>query len=61
MELWDLKKGAMVLLEESIVAEIVEPTQDGQWVKVRYLKVPANPDLEGSEDLSSAEELLGLA
>lgn len=46
MDLWDLKKGTKILLEEAAVAEIVEPTEDGQWVKVRYLKVPQRPALE---------------
>lgn len=61
MNLWDLKKGATVRLEEAAFAEIVEETEDGQWVKVRYLKVPENPDLEGTEDLCSSEEVLSLA
>lgn len=61
MDLWDLKKGTIINLENAAVAEIVEDTQDGQWIKVRYLKVPEHPELEGTEDLCSSEEVLNLA
>ena len=61
MDLWDLKKGVKVVLEEAVFAEIVEETEDGQWVKVRYLKVPENPELEGTEDLCSSDEILNVA
>jgi hypothetical protein len=61
MDIWNLRKGTKVLLDEGTVAEVVVPTEDGQWVKVRYLKVPGNPSIERTEDLCSSEEILQVA
>jgi hypothetical protein len=60
MDIWNLKQGAKVRLEGA-VAEVVAETEDGQWVKIRYLQVPSNPDIEGTDDLCSADEIVGNA
>ena len=58
MDLWKLNTGVEVQLAGHCLAEVVSPTQDGEWVKVRYLKVPNNPSLEGTEDICSEDEIL---
>ncbi len=61
IDLWDLKVGARLELESGAVAQVAAPTEDGEWIKVQYVKVPENPALEGTEDLCSVDEVAGLA
>lgn len=58
MELLSLKIGSKILLESGTVAVVVAETEDDQWIRVRYLTVPGNPELEGTEDLCMADEIL---
>ena len=58
MELLSLKIGSKILLESGTVAVVVAETEDHQWIRVRYLTVPGNPELEGTEDLCIADEIL---
>ena len=58
MELLSLKIGSKILLESGTVAVVVAETEDDQWIRVRYLTVPGNPELEGTEDLCIADEIL---
>ena len=60
IDLWSLKVGDRVRLESGIIAQVLTTTEDGQWIKVRYLRVPDSPQLEGTEDLSMVEEVIGL-
>lgn len=60
IDLWSLKVGARLLLESEVIAEIVNETLDGQWIKIRYIRVPDSPKLEGTEDLCSVEEVIGI-
>jgi hypothetical protein len=64
MNLWILKPGHKVGLRGGGNAEVLAETQDGERIMVRYLEVPDHPALEGSENLTSADEievLLGVA
>ncbi len=61
MNLWELKKGDKVKLQDGIVANVLARTQDGQWIRVRYVLAPENPELVGSEDLCSESEVLEIA
>ena len=58
MELLSLKIGSKILLESGTVAVVVAETEDDQWIRVRYLTAPGNPELEGTEDLCIADEIL---
>lgn len=57
VDLWTLTVGTQVELDEGTIAEIQAPTEDGLWVKVKYIKAPQNPKLVGAEDLCSANEI----
>ncbi len=64
MNLWLLKPQHKIRTSDGDEAEVLSETEDGQWIKVRYLTVRDNPSLVGTEDLMSADEveaLLGVA
>ena len=57
LSIWDLKVGERITLGSGAVAEVVAPTEDGEWVLVKYVVVPESPGLVGTEDLCSAHEI----
>ena len=64
MDLWLLKPGHKIRTHDGAEAEVLSETEDGAWIKVRYLSVPDDPSLTGTEDLVSegeVEALLGVA
>ena len=61
MDLRELAVGNRVRLERDVIAEIVSPTEDGAWIKVRYVEAPGTFGLVGVEDICGADEILGLA
>lgn len=56
-DLWDLKPGGRVETRDGALAEVLEETVDGEWIKVRYLDVKGDPRLEGTEDLCHEGEI----
>lgn len=60
VDLWSLTVGAKVRLEAGGAAVVVALTEDGEWIKVRYLAMPESPGLAGTEDLCSADEIAGV-
>ena len=61
MDLRQLAVGNRVRLERDVIAEIVSPTEDGAWIKVRYVEAPGTFGLVGVEDIRGADEILGPA
>ena len=64
MNLWLLKPGHKVRIAGGAEAEVLSETEDGAWVKVRYLRVEDGQSLVGTEDLVGeveVEALLGVA
>ena len=59
--IWDLKPGDRITLDEEVVAEVIAPTEDGEWIRVRYMDVPESPELVGTEDLCSTDEIVSHA
>jgi hypothetical protein len=57
MDLYELRPGDRVKTIEGSTAEILKETQDGRWILVRYTDSPSNPDLVGTEDLCSEDDL----
>lgn len=57
VDLWDLRVGSRLELDEDVVAEVTAPTRDGRWIKVRYVRVPSDPRFEGTDDLCSEDEI----
>ena len=56
--IWDLKMGDRISLDSGAVAEVIAPTEDGEWVLVKYVEALDSPELVGTEDLCSTGELL---
>ena len=56
-DLWTLMVGSQVELDEGVIAEVQAPTEDGQWVKVKYIQAPQDPEVVGADDLCSADEI----
>jgi multisubunit Na+/H+ antiporter MnhF subunit len=61
VSLYDLRIGDHVRLAAGLVAEILSPTEDGKWIRVRYVESAADPELVGTEDLCSEDEIEGRA
>ena len=61
VDVWELAVGARVSLEGGFTAEIVSPTEDGNWIKVRYVEAPESPELVETEKLCDADEILSPA
>ncbi len=63
MDLYDLEIGDRVRLSDGTIAEVISPTEDGRWIRVRHIESPNNPSRAGTEELCSEdeiEELVGL-
>ncbi len=60
LNLWKLQPGDQVRMADGIVAEVAANTEDGQWVKVRYIESPEDRSLAGTEDLCHEAELVEL-
>lgn len=57
VSLYDLRVGDRVRLAAGPVAEVLSATEDGKWIRVRYLDSPADPQLVGTEDLCTESEI----
>ena len=57
MDISTLIIGDRVRTVDGAVVEIVAPSEDGRWIKVRYLESTDTPKLVGTEDLCTEEEL----
>lgn len=64
MDLWLLRAGHKIRMRDGSEAEVLAETEDGEWVKVRYLGNEDAPLFAETEGLVSSEEveaLLGVA
>ena len=57
MDLYDLKVGDRVRLFDGPVGEVLSETEDGQWIRVRYIESPLDRALLGTDDLCHLDEL----
>ena len=60
IDIWDLEAGHRVIVDSGAVAEVLAGTEDGTWVRVKYVQSPDEPDLIGTEDLCSVDEIVSL-
>ena len=54
MDLWLLKPGQKINTRDGAEAEVLSGTEDGEWVRVRYLH---SEDLAGREDSGEGRPL----
>ena len=59
MDLWELKPGDRIRTADGAIAEVLTETEDGRWIKIRYLRSPDEPSLVGTEDLCDEDEIQG--
>ena len=57
MDLRTLKPGDMILTREGAQAEVLSETEDGERIKVRYVKAKDDPSLEGTEGFVNEDEV----
>ena len=57
MDLYGLKPGDSVRTVENAVAEVLAATEDGEWIRVKYLLNDTDPALVNTEDLCSEDEI----
>ncbi|MEN3347629.1 MAG: hypothetical protein V7632_1264 [Bradyrhizobium sp.] len=53
-----IKVGTRLRLQAGVTAEVVENMDDGQWLQVRYLEVPARPGDVGTVELCHAQDII---
>jgi hypothetical protein len=61
IDVTQIETGAKIFLVGGAVAEVVENMGDGQWLLVRYLEAPKNPDMIGTEELCHAQDVTASA
>ncbi len=60
MNLWELRPGDTIRTRDGAVAEVLSGTEDGAWIKARYVEVEDVPSLVGTKDLVSEHEIAEL-
>ncbi len=58
VDLYDLKLGDRVRTVDGSVGLVVAETEDGRWVRVRYIESSTEPRLVGTDDLCHLDELV---
>ena len=58
--IWDLKLGERITLDSGEVVQVMAPTEDGEWILIKYVEAPDAPELVGTEDLCSTGEIASL-
>ncbi len=57
----ELEPGDRIQLSGDAIAEVIANPRDGVWIQGRYVKVPDDPSLEGSEEMIFAEDIVDMA
>jgi hypothetical protein len=59
VDLWDLRTGDVLDLASGGRASVLSPTEDGEWILIRYL-ASRRLELVAQSDLVNAAEVVGL-
>ena len=57
VSLWDLRIGDMLELASGVFASVEMPTEDGEWILVRYVHGGSRLELVGQTDIAAAFEV----
>jgi hypothetical protein len=60
MDLWYLRPGHKIRTRDGAKAEVLAETQDGEWIRVRYLDSKDDPLFAGTDDLAHRDEVEAL-
>lgn len=50
INLRELVPGDRLRLSEDTVVQVINNPEDGMWIRARYVSVPSNPTIEGTEE-----------
>ena len=59
LDVYEVKPGDRVRTQDGAVAESLNETQDGQWIRVRFVESDEDPSIAGTADLCHQDELQG--
>ena len=60
LDLLAIETGTIVRLASGATAEVVDNPRDGMWLLLRYVEVPGEPELSGTEELVFWAEITGV-
>lgn len=58
INLRELLPGERIRLSGDIIVEVINNPEDGMWVRAKYITVPSNPSVEGTEDQIFAADVI---
>lgn len=61
MDIGRFKAGDVLHLHDGSKAEALAPSEDGQWIRARYVDIPDDSSQAGTEDLISDHEVSGFS
>ena len=60
VNLLNLVPGEIIEMSDGATVEVVSNPKDGTWIFGRYISSPADPSLEGTEEMVFAQEIVGI-
>ena len=60
VNLLDLVAGDIVTMSDGATVEVVSNMGYGMWIFGRYITAPEDPELEGTEEMVFAQEIVGV-
>jgi hypothetical protein len=61
LDLLAIEEGTIVSLNGGATAQVVDNPRDGMWILLKFIKVPEEPALEGTEELVFWADVVGEA
>ena len=61
LDLLAIEPGTVLELAGGATAEVVDNPRDGMWIVLRFIEVPEEPELEGTEELVFWADVVGTA
>ena len=58
MDLSNLRRGDRVRTAEGAIAQVLAESEDGRWIRIRYVEGTDDLDLLGTEDLCEEAEIV---
>ncbi|MFT5394372.1 MAG: hypothetical protein ACI8PT_004583 [Gammaproteobacteria bacterium] len=61
LDLLAIEEGTIVSLSGGATAQVVDNPRDGMWILLKFIEVPEEPALEGTEELVFWADVVGEA
>ncbi len=59
LDLLAIEEGAILELAGGATAEVIDNPRDGMWIVLKFIEVPEEPELEGTEELVFWADVVG--